>query len=115
VGQQGADAGHFLSITERPIFGDAANAGQCPHQPSFETAEQGAQGFVPLLATGVTLFLVLADCAILKARQTGEQHIDSIARATENSAPEAVLAEFAPLSGAPVPLSAEVVVGWLGK
>ena len=42
-GQQSLDSGHFLDITERLIFGDAANADQSPDQPVLEAAEVGVQ------------------------------------------------------------------------
>jgi len=54
----------------------SANGGQRPDQAVLKAAEQGFQRFVLLLAPGVALLLVRADRTVVKASQTGKQHID---------------------------------------
>jgi hypothetical protein len=74
-GEQGADARHFLGIAQRLILGQRGDCRQDLYHSRVKVGDQRFQRLVALLPAGITLFFMLALCAVLKTLQTGEQDI----------------------------------------
>jgi hypothetical protein len=78
VGEQRANALHFFGIGELAIFGDGADQREGFQDPVVKKPDEHFERFIALLASHVTLVLVLAKRAVVKGLQTGQEDIDQV-------------------------------------